>query len=566
MPESATENAALPLVREAWEHMKRHRPIAAMASWRAAIRVSPGDPAAQQALDILLKSTDLPEVARVEPKLLATQDDARRSALEARIGRIRPAEMSLETLGQAYADLADADPVDGRARFNEGLCLAWQGRNVEAISAIDRAMKGLVAGDFEVATRAWTLTEILRQGGGAEDLADDLNHILVIRWTPGDDPAAFLDDRPDVLTTRDPAIPGAFHEWLDGPTGGVRRVRAHALRTADSLRLHGLDPVALEGALEEIARIAGGRIAGVYRESKPLPLTLLDQAIWASVRLPIGVDADSAARMHREVVERYYEGPWLRRPRLGLDGRSPIEAGQAAVDGDKVAMAKLSAVVRVREQLGARPSTAHLYQGYPFDRLRRRLGLPPTDPDAVDPADPTCMAPRDLDGLDVANLTDFALADAYESAATLGDDSRAARFASALADRGGEAMGRLDASGLFAVLVRDALAIDDVDRALGHVDRAQAIDPASRRTYETWRAELLARLGRPESAVVVYRNLIDEAPDPALALDAAETLLDNGHDEAARELAGIALEARRGSGRRWSSPIARRACSDVRRD
>ena len=34
-----------------------------------------------------------------------------------------------------------------------------------------------------------------------------------------------------------------------------------------------------------------------------------------------------------------------------------------------------TAVVRLREQVGSRPSARALYQGYPFDRLRRRLGL-----------------------------------------------------------------------------------------------------------------------------------------------------------------------------------------------
>ena len=56
--------------------------------------------------------------------------------------------------------------------------------------------------------------------------------------------------------------------------------------------------------------------------------------------------------------------------------------------GDAVARAKLTAVVRLREQLGNRPSALLLYQGYPFDRLRRRLGLELVYPGAVDLAGP----------------------------------------------------------------------------------------------------------------------------------------------------------------------------------
>ncbi len=123
-----------------------------------------------------------------------------------------------------------------------------------------------------------------------------------------------------------------------------------------------------------------GRLASVQRLATPLPLAFLDAAVWA-IRMPPGLDEEARARLNRSRVERYYEGTWIGRPRKGLDGRTPVEAGKLAAGGDAIARAKLEAVVRLREQLGMRPPTAALYQGYPFDRLRRRLGLPPTDPD-----------------------------------------------------------------------------------------------------------------------------------------------------------------------------------------
>ena len=43
---------------------------------------------------------------------------------------------------------------------------------------------------------------------------------------------------------------------------------------------------------------------------------------------------------------------------------------------------------------------AALYQGYPFDRLRRRLGLELVDAATVDPMDLGCAAPDELDRLD----------------------------------------------------------------------------------------------------------------------------------------------------------------------
>ncbi len=51
-----------------------------------------------------------------------------------------------------------------------------------------------------------------------------------------------------------------------------------------------------------------------------------------------------------------------------------------------------------------------------------------------------------------------------------------------------------------------------------------------RRPWNIWRGEILARAGRPESALSVYRKLIEpDAKGAELALDAAETMLDNGH-------------------------------------
>ena len=194
-----------------------------------------------------------------------------------------------------------------------------------------------------------------------------------------------------------------------------------------------------------------------------------------------------------------------------------------------------------------RTTTAALYQGYPFDRLRRRLGLAPTDPEAIDPLDAASMSGPELDQLDPEGLDDYTLADAYESAAALGDDARTARFAAVLAAREPSSLANLDRRALFATLVRAALAGEDVAGAMATLDRAQGVDRAlaggrDRDTYETWRAEVNVRVGRPDEALRVYRGLIAGSPDPAIPLDAAETLFDAGFEDEARELAREALD------------------------
>ena len=559
MTDSPSE--ALALVHEGWARLQDQSPVAAWASWQRALRVEPGHEAATRALDFLAAAGNLPEAARVDRKLLAPRDEAARVRWDARLrGRDLGA---LDLAAGAFDAIARDDPGDGRARYNQGLCLAWLGRNAESVAALDLAVSALAPAEFDAAVDAWALAEVVRIGKGAEHLADDRTYVAAFLWGAGDDPTAFLDARADVRPV--PAIepvPGGpplddvrLHEWLDrAPTpaegvptlADVRRVRATAIRKARSLRLSGTDPVLVEEARAEVARIVGDRATQEDRLSRPLPFAFLDAAVWA-IRMPPGVSPDDEDRLNRAAVERYYEETWIRRPRLGLGGLAPVEAAALATGGDVVARAKLAAVVLVREQIGARPASARLYQGYPFDRLRRRLGLPPTDPDAIDPADPASMSGPELDRLDPAGLDDFALAEAYESASALGDDARTARFAGPLAARDPAALARLDRPALFATLVRQALADEEPEVALSRIDRAEEVDEAldggrDRRRYETWRAELYARVGRPDASAAVYRELLKREKEAALALDAAETLVDNEHEEEAREFARLALE------------------------
>lgn len=561
----ADHDPILALVHEGWEHLRRQRPVAAWASWRRALRLEPEHKAAAHALHVLANAADLPLAAQIEYRFLTTTDDARRARWDAAF-RGRDLE-DLAVAAGAFAELAEADPLDARARFNQGICLAWMGRNADAVAALDLAVGALAAVEPGTAVDAQTLAEVLRQGAGAEPLADDLNHVVTIAWSPGDDPADFLDRRADVRAVDNPIDPltgrpelseARLYEWLDRPLeaeaspeivatfADLRRVRATVVRLQGSLRLSGTDPVLLEEILAEVAHRVAGRVASAGRSATPLPLAFLDAAVWA-IRMPPGLDDEARGRLNRSAVERYYEAAWLARPRQGLGGLSPVEAGRLAGAGDPVARIRLEGVVRLREQLGERPTTAALYQGYPFDRLRRRLGLAPTDPDAVDPLDAASMSGPELDALDPETLDDYTLADAYESATALGDDTRTARFAAPLSARDPASLGRLDRRALFATLVRSELANGSIEGAMARLDRAQAVDLAlhsgrDRATYETWRAEVYVRVGRAAEAVAAYRGLAEGSPGSAIALDAAETLLDAGFEAEGQMLAREALD------------------------
>jgi lipopolysaccharide biosynthesis regulator YciM len=176
--------------------------------------------------------------------------------------------------------------------------------------------------------------------------------------------------------------------------------------------------------------------------------------------------------------------------------------------------------------------TANLYQGYPFDRLRRRLALEVLDPGTVDSNDVSCMSFHELHQLDPAVLDDTRLAEAYESTSGLRDDTETARFATELLRRGTPAVASVDIRQLTATLVREAMKANDPDEALSVLDRARALGNGQDvRTFNIWSAEIHARSGGPDAAAATYRRLLDHDPDDApLALDAAETFIDNGYD------------------------------------
>jgi hypothetical protein len=273
--------------------------------------------------------------------------------------------------------------------------------------------------------------------------------------------------------------------------------------------------------------------------------------------MPAGLEPSRAEELRREWVEHYYEDLWIQRPRQGLGGLSPLAAAEAAHRGDALARVKLAAVIDFREQLGRRPSAQRLYQGYPFDRLRRRLGLTPNAPDAVDAGDFSCAPPWELSALDPASLDDHRLADAVASAVGLRDDALIAPPGMELLRRS-VPIGVAHLVGAVAPLVRRALKSGDPDEAIDWIDQARILaDARTAEMLDIWRAEILARVGRPDEALRVYHSLIrSDAKGAVMALDGAETLIDNGHLDDARPLLLASRDLASEHGLRWT---ARRA-------
>ncbi len=491
-------------------------------------------------------------------RLRAPSDPSRRSAWDARL-----VGTDLEGMADAFGRLAADDPTDAAAWYNRAVVLAWLGSNREAISALDRVVAIEATSAPNRAIEAWTLAELLRAGGGAETLADDLRFTCTIDGPPID-PNVLLAEFPTIRKIETPQALGLetapvvqVFEWLDRPMPEAGTLAATALpvvlaslviRPTGGLRLSSPRAETMEAAEERLLGRLGIR-EGVRREAVPLPLPFLDADVW-TVRMAPGLDLAQAEALRRDWIEHYYEDLWIRRPRQSLGGRTPLETAEAVHRDDPDARARLAAVVAFREQLGQRPSARVLYQGYPFDRLRRRLGLAADDPEAVDPSDLSCAPAWELAALDPGSLDDHRLRDAVASAAGLGVDPITLPLADELIQRGLPADGSVRI-GAVGAIVRQAMADDDAERAIVAIDQSRALaDSATAEVLGVWRAEVLSRAGRPDEALATYQQMVSADPQgAALALDGAETLLDNGHADQACRL----FHAARYLGAEWTT-------------
>jgi tetratricopeptide (TPR) repeat protein len=567
------------MVREGWDHLAKRRPLAAWGSWQRVLKQVPESTAAAQALATLESAADLPLAARAVYRLRQPASARRRTVWDDHLRALDSRDPDLEAMADVFGRLVALDLADAAAWYNRALCLAWLGANHEAVECLDRVTCLEAEPAFERAVEAWLLAEVLRQGARAGSLADDLRFACTLAWEPGDTPW-LLSEFPEIQRVATPCTPGNGHdpdqgvevfEWLDRSPGGpglLHRVpRADELPTilasvylsphTHTLRLSSPRALTLNRVEELLLPRLEGNSPSIRREASPLGLPFLDADVW-TVHIPAGIGSDQSDQLLREWVEHFYENEWIHKSRQGLDGLSPLEASGKVGSGDPVVRAKLTAVVRFREQLGARRTTLRLYQGYPFDRLRCRLGLDLVNPDTVDPDDLACQSPGKLDRLDPAVLDDHRLAEAVDSAAGLRDDARTARLAAELLERHPRETLSTDLALAVAPLLRQATATRDFDAALHWIERARSLcDSRTAVTLDVWRAEILARAGQPELARRAYRGLIGpDAAGAALALDAALTLLDNGHADSARPFLSMACDLARSSGRPW---VERRA-------
>ena len=543
--------------------LRHNRPYAARAHLLQALRVEPAHEEARARLHALDQDDALPATARRDLTRLRTAVDAaaraRRDACFAKMA-ITHADPLAQTV-VLYEYLTEADPKDVDAWLNLASSLAWQGRNLEAIEALEHVVELSAGHNFDAAVDAWALAEILRAGIDNPALLDEKSCVCHLT-TSLPRAADRLADEPRArrLPTHCDDATVDFN-LFDRPASEVDedsprladlpRFLALVKSADDSIWVVSHDQAAFETAVERMTLLYDDVLKAAERGEQPVPLVGLDHEIWDAAPPP-RADLETQARLRRELVEDYYENRWIHKPRHGLMGMSPYHAALAALDGDDVSRARLLAVIRIREELGARPRLARSYQGYPFDRLRRRLGLEPLVPIAVDDTDLAYQPIQVLQGLEPADLDPYRLIEAFRSAEGLRDDALAARFGREALDRAADMLDRHDARAILATRTRFELHRGAPEIAVFELGAAETLAAgACRATFRRWRAEVLARTDRGDDAADVYNQMLAETSDaPAeIALDAALTFQDNGRPDLAALFARQAVALARAAGK-----------------
>ncbi len=408
-------------------------------------------------------------------------------------------------MAELFGRLAAEGLPDPAAWYNRALCLAWSGDNLEAIAALEHVVSLEAGSAFEQAVEAWTMAEILRQGGGAETLADDLRFACTIAWKPADT-AELLEEFPEIQRIPTPREPGAdpdegpvieVFEWLDRPVASLDQTPVTAADLPAVLASVYVSPQALRlssprlSSIKHIEEILLPRLEdeerSIRREASPLPFAFLDADLW-TFRIPPGVEPNLADQLRREAVESYFENEWIHHPRKGLGGVSAA-LGRAPSSEWRCGRPRQAHGCRSTPRAAWQPSQrAFLYQGYPFDRLRRRLGLELDHGTTVDLNDLSCASPEELDRVDPIALDDARLVETIASAVGLRDDARTARLAAELLRRQPRAIPRLDLTSVVSPLVRQAIARNDPDAALSWIERAKSMgNDMTAKTLEIWR-------------------------------------------------------------------------------
>ena len=205
----------------------------------------------------------------------------------------------------------------------------------------------------------------------------------------------------------------------------------------------------LEAATAALRGVVGQWLGAAEPEVDAGGIAAIDASLLVRLRLPPDTPNETAAAVRAQAVERALLERWPAAPHPALGGAAPQQAA-----GDPARQVKVLAAIALLE--------LDTQAEFDFNLLRSRLGLPLPQPvDAHKWAVDHVPLVR-LHRLDLATLSDEALAEAYRRAAYLRHQPALRRFAEELVRRpGADGAMRADAHCVLASVEKDPQALFD---------------------------------------------------------------------------------------------------------
>jgi tetratricopeptide (TPR) repeat protein len=536
-------------------HNYQGRPLAAWASWRRALLVSPGfTPATEAIEEFIHQNRLLPQSARhglslkkADEFALFNEEVAERWEKAAAEGQ----QFHIDDLIMLFDDLVSRDPANASAWYNLGLACAWAGQNQRAMEALLKYVER--EPDLSAGADAWDLAEVLRMGAGAESLSDNMLYSALYQMENPEEFVQRLQNSKRLMVVATPDGHRTLH-WMDKevqPDGAAVPIIGGPPRQLAQLNLVGgaLEVVATNAeSLAEVRRQFDPLMEGVVRfhaaDSYPgTPMTLDSEPflVFDDPKLP---EEERQQRTLQE-VRRYFEEVWLHRPLKALDQVAPIDAAQSAK-----LKSRLEGVIRFRER-----NFEVRGLSYNFDRLRNKLGLPirgaglEEETDKTRPSgdvDLSAYSAAQLAALEPAKLSDDELVVAYRTAVQVDAPAVANQFADQLTRRD-SAASKIDMTVVFKRLIMETLQgrlkgnLTDLI-ALGRAFDQRQYEGREQATFDYLEARSQVSAGQKEEGLASLKKLSTSHPDRLdVVASAVETLLSLGAYGDAKEMAEIGL-------------------------
>jgi tetratricopeptide (TPR) repeat protein len=548
-PAATTVMADIHLAIAQCELLKNH-PLAGKAALEVAHRCDPTNKTIQERLNHFFGvESEYPAVLRkhhVFKKMIkkdALPLDVEQATQGGKLGK-------LHELMEGLVSQLSYDPA---FFFNLGLTRAWVGDQNGAIEALDEYVRQ--AADEHEAAEAWSLAEALRFGNEEAPDQDLMLHFLTYRIkdfqrfieaSSSDKRVVEVQQNNQVVMFRrlDRDLP-APSETL--ATYELPRVQARLMIIQGEVVVFTQDAAQLAAARQELEAQWGDTVEFRSEFTKPGSFNhVLDQIM--NFRLPEGLPAEQASRMTTEMFRSFFEDQWAHKPSKSLQGNTPLDAV-----GHPVLRRKVLGMIQLLAQI---LSIGGLTSPYSMDELRRKLGLTGDAAGTADgPTKVTAMSTAELARLDVEQLSDENLKEAFTAAKRLDANEIATKMAQAIVTRATHAEGQ-DVFLYDQHLIFQLLGEDRIERAYAGTLKALERDAklnAGKRSidYRKLRVKvLLAGKRLAEAKLDLDKLLAEKGDDLDLHVFAVEEVLRFGHKEAAAKYAAAGQQAARRQGDR----------------